>query len=138
TRLPSRLALFACGFITIIFSNAFRAMRVLIPDAHVKWGLFSGVLVVVGGVTVLIALLPSSWIEGACGIGAETQAGWSLPMKLLAVFAGLSYLLTVGLDLAPHSWHFSTQAVYLLCPACVLTITVDPSLGSVLFLLAPL
>jgi hypothetical protein len=113
-------------------------MRVLIPDAHIEWGLFSWVLLAVGGVTVAIALLPSSWIERACAIGADTQAGLSLPMKLLVVFAGLSYLLTVGLDLVPHSWHLSTQIVYLLCPACVLSITVDPSLGSILFLLAPL
>ncbi len=112
-------------------------MQVLIPDDHVNWRMFSGLMVVIGGVTVVVSLLPSSWIERACGISADKVRS-SLPMKLLGVFAGLSYLITVGLDLAPHTWHVSTQLVYLFCPACVLTITVDPSLLSVLFLLAPL
>jgi hypothetical protein len=136
--LPSRLALFVCGMISIVLSNAFRVMQVLIPDAHVKWRILSAVLFVVGGLTAVIALLPSSWLGRACKIGPDSEDRSSVPIKLLGGFAGFSYLLTVGLDLAPHSWHPTAQAVYLLCPACVLTITVDPSFGSVLLVLAPL
>ena len=57
---------------------------------------------------------------------------------MLGGFAGFSYLLTVALHFVPPSWHPAAQLVYLLCPACVLTITVDPSLATVLLVLAPL
>lgn len=90
------------------------------------------------GVTVVIALLPSSWLDRACNIGPDTRDRSSVPIKLLVCFAGFSYLLTVGLDLAPLSWHPTAQVLYLLCPACVLTISVDPSFGAVLLGLAPL
>ena len=137
-RLFSRVALFVCGMTSILLSRAFEFVQVFIPDFHVKWRIFSAVLLVVGGLTVLIALFPRSWLESACKIGPNTEERWSLPIKLFGCFAALSYLLTVGLDLIPRSWHVTPQLAYLLCPACVLTITVDPSLGSVLLMLAPL
>ena len=137
-RLFSRVALFVCGMTSILLSRAFEFAQVLIPDFHVKWRIFSAVLLVVGGLTVFIALVPSSWLERACKISPNTQKRSSLPIKLLGCFAALSYLLTVGLDLIPPSWHATPQLTYLLCPACVLTITVDPSLGSVVLMLAPL
>jgi hypothetical protein len=40
--------------------------------------------------------------------------------------------------LAPLSWNPPSILVYLLCPACLLTITVDPSFPTVAFILAPL
>ena len=50
----------------------------------------------------------------------------------------MSYLLPAGFYFAPHGWHPSPQLVFSVCPACALTITVDPSLGTFLLLLAPL
>jgi hypothetical protein len=138
TRLPSRLALIVCGMITILLSRTFRLIQDVMPDAKVKWSLFSIAFMLIGGLTVVIALLPSSWLESACKIGPDTRDQSSVPIKLLGGFAGFSYLLTVGFDLAPLSWHPTAQVVYLLCPACVLTVTVDPSLGAVLLGLAPL
>jgi hypothetical protein len=138
TRLPSRLALIVCGMISIVLSRTFRLVQGVMHDANVKWSLFSTALILIGSLTVVIALLPSSWLDRACKIGPDTRDGSSLPIKLLGGFAGFSYLLTVGLDLAPLSWHSTAQVVYLLCPACVLTITVDPSFGTVLLGLAPL
>jgi hypothetical protein len=137
-RLLPRVALFVCGAISILLGSAFEFAQVLIPDFHVKWRIYSAVLLIVGGLTVLIALLSRSSLESACKINPDTETRSSVPIKLLVCFAALSYLLTVGLDLVPPSWHVTPQAVYLLCPACVLTITVDPSLGSVLLVLAPL
>jgi hypothetical protein len=137
-RLPFRFILFVCGMISIVLSNAFRAMQVFIPDAHVKWLVFSAVLVLVGGLTVILALLPNSWLDKACKVGPNAQHHLSVPIKLLGSFAAFSYLLTVALHLVPPSWHPAAQVIYLLCPACVLTITVDPSLASVLLVLAPL
>jgi hypothetical protein len=62
----------------------------------------------------------------------------STPVKLLAWFAVCSYLWTVLLYFAPHTWHPAPLLVFLLCPACLLTVTVDPSLLTVVVLLAPI
>jgi hypothetical protein len=62
----------------------------------------------------------------------------SSPSKLFAWFAGCTYLWTVLLYFAPHTWHPPALLVFLLCPACLLTITVDPSFGTVLAALAPI
>jgi hypothetical protein len=105
----------------------------------VSWYLFPVALMVVGGSVMVIALLPRSWVTGRrTQLGQTADAFISVPIKMLGAFALFSYLLTVGLDLAPLNWHPSPSFVYSVCPACVLTITVDPSLGSVLLLLAPL
>jgi hypothetical protein len=121
--------------ISIVLGNAFSTMQVFIPDAHVKWRLFSTLLFLVGGLTVVVALLPSSWLTRTCKVSSNDL---SIPIKMLGGFAGFSYLLTVALHFVPPSWHPAAQLVYLLCPACVLTITVDPSLATVLLVLAPL
>jgi hypothetical protein len=62
----------------------------------------------------------------------------SLPIKLLLLFAASAYLWTVGLAFAPPNLRLPAPVVFLLCPACLLTITVDPSLPTVAFGLAPL
>ena len=90
----------------------------------------------VGSIAVFIALLPGSWIEKAFKMEPGKQS--LVPIKTLAGFAVVSYLVIVGLSFAPHSWHPDPQFVFSVCPACALTITVDPSLATVLLGLAPL
>jgi len=136
-KLFSRIALFVCGTISILLGRTFRAMQALMPDAHVKWSVFSVPLMLVGGLTVVITLLPSSWVERACNSGSGKGTRSSIPIKLLGGFAVFSYLFTVGLNFAPLSWRLTAQMVYVVCPACVLTITVDPSLAAVMLVLAP-
>ena len=136
--IPSRLAFFVCGLISVSVSRVFWALQGLNPAPNGRWSLFSAALMVVGGFDVVIALLPSSWVENVCKVKRGEQRRSSAPLKMLGGFAVFFYLLTVALNFAPHSWHPSPQLVYAACPACVLTITVDPSLGTVLLLLAPL
>jgi hypothetical protein len=119
-----------------MMSTIYRALQG--PGVHDQWSLIAIALMAVGGFGIVIALLPRSWIEKACRIGPDDHRLLSVPIKSLASFAVFSYLLTVGLDFAPHSWHLGPQLVFSLCPACALSITVDPSLWSVLLLLAPM
>jgi len=111
------------------------ALRGLGPASHGSWSLFSAVLMVVGVSAILIALLPAAWVQKTRKM--EPGEPLSLPIKMLAGFAVVSYLVIVGLSVAPHSWHSSPQFVFSICPACALTITVDPSFGTVLLVLAP-
>src|SRR5271155_2292027 len=136
--LPFRLALIVCGMTSILLSRTFRSLQGVMPAAHVNWSLFATALTLIGSLTVVLALLPSSWLERACYSGPLTEHRTAVPIKLFAGFAVFSYLFTVGLDFAPLSWHPTANLVYLVCPACVLTITVDPSFGAVALVLAPL
>jgi hypothetical protein len=131
--IPSRVAFCVCGLISVLLGRMYIALRGLDPASHGSWSLFSAVLMVVGVSAVFIALLPGSWVQKARKMELEKPS--SLPIKMLAGFAVVSYLVVVGLSFAPHT--SSPQFVFSVCPACALTITVDPSLGTVLLVLAP-
>jgi hypothetical protein len=135
----SRLAFFACGTISILMSNVYRASQsVSYPAVTYRWTLFSAVLATVGGFAVCAALLPASWVEKACNSGPNSPRRRLVPIKMLASFAVFGYLSTIGLDLASTYWHPSPQFVFSMCLACVLSITVDVSNWTVWVLLAPL
>jgi len=59
-------------------------------------------------------------------------------VKLAVGRGALCYCMTVGRYFVPPTWHPSTRTVFTTCPACVLTVTVDPSWASVALILAPI
>ena len=134
--IPSRLAFLVCGLISLTLSRMYVALQGLDPASHGSWPLFSGGLIVVGGLAVLLAVVPGAWVEKACKV--EPSKTSLVPIKTLVGFVVASYLLILGLSIAPRSWHPSPQLTFSICPACALTITVDPSPGAVLLFLAPL
>lgn len=134
--IPSRTAFFTCGIISFSLSRMYLALVSFDPAFHGSWYSFSAVLMVVGGFAVLIALVPGSWV--AKGFKVDLNRNSLLPLKAMGVSAGAAYAIIVALSLAPHSSTPSPQLVFSVCPACALTITVDPSLPTVLLLLAPL
>jgi hypothetical protein len=71
-------------------------------------------------------------------IFGSTDRQWiKLPFRMLAGFFVTSYAVVAVLSVLQPGTRVSPLAVYALCPSCVLTITVDPSLTSSLLLLAP-
>ncbi len=136
--IPSRIAFFVCGIVAIFLGNAYRMFRPFDPTLQGTWLLLSIALIAVGGFAVVLALLPTSWLTSLFKIESRSERFSLVPIKMLGVFAVFSYLWTAALYFAPHGWHPAPPLVYSYCPACVLTITVDPSFSSVLMLLAPL
>ena len=134
--IPSRLSLAVCGLISLLLSRMYVALRGLDPASSRSWSLFSAALIAVGGLAVFSALLPGPWARKVFKI--KPDGSTSVPIRMLAGFAVVSYFVIVGLFFAAHSWHPSSQFVFFLCPACILSITLDPSLGTVLVVLAPL
>ena len=135
---PSRLTIFLCGLITVLLSRPYQLLRDFDSYAHthVPWSLFSVGLVLVGIAAMLLAFVPIGWLPGA-GVSKEHSTR-SLPIRLLVMFAGVAYLVVVGLYFAPHAWNLSPAVAFVICPACALSVTVDPSLVTVFLLLAPL
>jgi hypothetical protein len=135
TGILSRLTFVVCGIVSVLMGNLYRAvLGAPGPIVYGHWDVRSLSLILVGGFAVVLAMLPSSWFAMRPG----DQSRSAVPLKVLGGFAAFSYLLTVGLFFVPSSWHPSPWLLFSLWPTCVLTITVDPSLSSVLFLLAPL
>ena len=63
----------------------------------------------------------------------------SVPLKVGLVLAACAYLWTLARALLPPSRvNIPVPLVFVLCPACILTPTVDPSLSTVAILLAPM
>jgi hypothetical protein len=61
-----------------------------------------------------------------------------LGLKLSLGLGALSYWITVGPYFVLPIWHPSAKTVLAICPAWVLTVTVDPALASVALILAPI
>lgn len=138
--LSSRFAFFVCGLITF---GVGRVHADLIRHNLLMTGLGNPeavVLVVAAILAILIALVPSSWIGKTSNIDPTNQRRSSIPIKMLGGFGALAYVMVAGLVLIPPNGHAALDPalVFLICPACVLTVTADPSLGTVLLFLAPL
>ena len=127
-----RIAFFLCGIISLTLGRVYRSLVGLDPASQGSWSVFSVILMVVGGLAVLVAVLPGSWITRA------SSEHSSVPVKMMGAFAAASYLVIVVLSVGSHSWRPRPEFVFSVCPACALTITVDPSLSTVLLFLAPL
>lgn len=105
---------------------------------HHAWFLFPVALGVVGVLSLTVAVLPRSWIAKACKRERDDAQLFSAPLKLLGVFAAISYLLALLAYFAPHSWDLNPTLMLSLCPMYFLKLTIDPSLVSVFFMLAPM
>jgi hypothetical protein len=62
-----------------------------------------------------------------------------MPVKLALILAASAYVWTLVLALVPpNRVDIPVPLVFLLCPACIFTPTVDPSFSTVAILLAPM
>jgi len=137
--LASRFALFVCGLITFAIGRVYAAWLPL-NFANDPTSYESVILILVAVLALLISFVPSSWVGKICNIDPTNRRPSSIPIKMLGGFAAFGYVMVAGLALIPPSGHsvVDPSLVFLTCPAFLLTATVDPSLGTVLLLLAPL
>jgi hypothetical protein len=88
-------------------------------------------------VSLLTSVLPGNWaMRLRRGYGGDVTQS-NLPIKALLSFAACAYLVTAGFGLWGSALSPAPAIVYTVCPACVLTVTVDPSPLSVLLVLGP-
>jgi hypothetical protein len=135
--LAARLSLCVCGVLSILVGRTYGSLRLFYGSDRQAWVIFHVVLLVAGIISLGTGVLPESWTRKVMGRGASEASPLRLPLGLLMIFAATSYVIVVLLALLSPSARLSPLATYSLCPACVLTITVDPSPASVLLILAP-
>ena len=133
-----RAALCVCGVFSVLVGRTYGTLRLFDPSDRWVWTVFSVTLVSVGIISIVAGLLPDSWARAGLGQRLGQGSLLRLPVRLLAVFAAISYGVVALLTFLHPSERLPPVAVYSICPSCVLTITVDPSLASSLLVLAPL
>jgi hypothetical protein len=135
--MAKRIAFFVCGIMSAVIGRLYSGLQELGPTLKIGWPHFPDALIIVGACAICISLLPTAWVQS---IGAKnTKPHRFTPFGFLLSFATLGLFLAVVFSfITPSLVRLPTPLVYSLCPACVLTATVDPSLTTTVFVLAPM
>jgi hypothetical protein len=137
-RVTSRIAYILCGLITLLTGFPYVQLRGEALPVESEWIIFVIAFAVLGGFSLVVTFLRRAWIAKLCGRERDDDRLFSVPLKLLAVFAAISYLIAVVADFAPHTWNLNPQLMFALCPLYFVKMTIDPSAMWVFFVLAPM
>jgi hypothetical protein len=137
-RTTARIAFLLCGLISLLTAVPYVLLRGAELPVQSEWIIFVVALGLVGFFSVMLAVLPRSWIAKACKKDRDDEQLFSTPVKLLGAFAAISYVVALVAYLAPHRWNLDPQLMFSLCPMYFVKMTFDPSLAATLFLLAPM
>jgi hypothetical protein len=134
--ITSRLIFFACGAASLLTSAPYAILRGAGLPYEREWIIFFLMLAVLGLFGVATAVLPRSWLARASRQDGDRM--FSLPLKLVGIFAVVFYLVAVVGNFAPHSWNLDPQIMFSLCPMYLIKMSFDPPATTVFFILAPL
>lgn len=137
-RITSRIAFLLCGLTSLLIAGLYVMLRGEDLPVQREWVIFAVVLGLVGVFNVTLTVLPRSWIAKACKKDWDDKRLFSAPLKLLSIFAAISYVLALVAYFAPHRWNLNPQLMLSLCPMYFVKMTVDPSPVDIFFLLAPM
>lgn len=128
-----RIAVFICGAITVQVARLFGSFKHFAPS-QANWSGFHVVLLGVGIVAILVSVVPASFIRK---VRPEFVEERRFSTVLLVAFAAIGFVAAVSFALIPVTLNPSMTGIYSVCPACIATATVDPSLTAVVCILAP-
>jgi hypothetical protein len=132
-----RVVFFICGIFTILIARVYWGFSRFAPTPEMNWLSFAVALLPVGFAAVVVSLLPRRSLNR--GSVKDGPRRISFRLKFLLSFIVVGTLPVIAESFIPlGAFRPSMPLVYSLCPACVLTVTVDPSMTGVIFFLAPL
>jgi hypothetical protein len=137
-RTTSRVVFLVCGLTSLFTGFPYVMLRGTDLPVQSEWVVFAVVLAVVGVFSVVVGVLPLSWIARACNKDRDDKQLFLAPLKWLGGLAAIAYLVAIFAYLAPHRWNLDPQIMLVLCPLYFIKMTFDPSLVAILFLLAPM
>jgi Ni/Fe-hydrogenase subunit HybB-like protein len=138
TRITARIAFLLCGLISLLTGVPYAMLQGEDLPFQSEWILFVVALALVGGFSVMVAVLPRSWIAKACKRERNDESLYSTPLKLLGGMAAIFYVLALVAYFAPHRWDLNAQLMLSLCPMYFVRMTIDPSPVWIFLLLAPM
>jgi Ca2+/Na+ antiporter len=137
-RTTSRIAFILCGLISLFTGVPYVMLRGIGLPVQSEWVIFVVAFAVIGVFSVTLGVLPSSWIAKGCKKDPDDQRLFSVLLKVLAIFAGVFYLVAVFAYFSPNRWNLNPQLMLALCPMYLVKMTFDPSPVAIFFLLAPM
>ncbi len=137
-RTTARIVFVICGVVSLFTGFPFVMLRGTELPVQSEWIVFAVALGTVGLFSVLVGLLPRSWIAKACKRGRDDPRLFSFPLKVLGGFAAIFYLVAVFADFAPNRWNLDPRFMFPLCPLYFVKMTFDPVPVEIFFMLAPM
>lgn len=137
-RATFRIAFLVCGLISLFTGVPYVMLRGVDLPVQSEWVVFAVALALVGVFSVMVGLLPRSWIAKACKSDRDDQRLFSAPLRVLGAFAAVFYLVGVVAYAAPNRWNLDPQLMLPLCPLYFVKMTFDPPPLAIFFLLAPM
>ena len=137
-RTISRISFLLCGLISLLTCAPYALLRGVDLPVQSEWVIFVSVLALVGVFSVVMVVLPRSWMAKICRRERDDERLFSVPLKMLGSFAAIFYVVAVVADLVPQRWELNPQIMLSLCPMYLVRMTFDPSLAEITLLLAPM
>ena len=138
TRITARILFVICGLVSLVTGVPYVILRGAGLPVEREWIVFVVALGLLGLFSVMIGVLPGSWIAAACKKDRDDADLFSAPLKLLGGFAVTAYLVASIAYLAPIRWNLDPQLMFPLCPLYYVKLNFDPSPATVFFVLAPM
>lgn len=138
TRVLSRIVFIVCGLTSLLNAFPYVLLQGVGLPVQSEWILFAVVLVLTGLFSVVVGVLPRSWIAKMVRRDQEDVRLFSAPLKVLGIFAAIAYLVALVAFFSSHSWHLNQQAMLVVCPMYFLKMNIDPSPLLIFFMLAPI
>jgi hypothetical protein len=136
--ISARIAFIVCGLVTLLTGVPYALLRGEDLPVASEWIIFVTALALIGGFSTVVALLPRSWIAKACQRERDDDRLFSAPLKLLGIFAAVSYLIAVGAWFAPRTWNLDPLLMLSLCPLYLIRMTLDPPPLFIFCVLSPM
>ena len=137
-RVTARIVFIVCGLTSLFTGAPYVMLRGVDLPVQSEWVVFAVALGLVGVFSIVVGLLPRSWIAKVCKKDRDDPRLFSAPLKLLGYFAAIFYLVAVVAYSVPSRWNLDPQLMLVLCPLYFVKMTFDPSLVAIFFLLAPM
>jgi hypothetical protein len=135
----TRIVFFLCGVVALAVDALYVMLHGSGLPVESEWRIFAVGLGLAGGISLLAAILPRSWIARVCRRSRDDRLLRSVPIKMLGGLAGASYLWTLALYFTPHQWNLGGDLwTFLLCPVYIVRTVIDPQPLLILVLLAPI
>jgi hypothetical protein len=136
--ITSRIVFFVCGLTSLLTAVPYAIQRGAELPVQSEWVIFVAALTLVGVFSLMLAVLPRSWIAKACKKDRDDPQLFSAPLKRLGSFAAIFYLIAVAAYFTPNRWNLNPQLILALCPMYLVKMMFDPPLVAIFFLLAPM
>lgn len=137
-RITARIVFFVCAIIALLTAVPYVLLRGVDLPVQSEWVIFVVALGLLGIFCLVAAVTPRSKLARWCKADRDDKRLFSTPLKIVRVFAVISYGIALLAFFAPHTWNLSPQLMLALCPLYFVKMTIDPSPVEVFFLLAPL